>query len=185
MYYDTAPVARFDKPAKDAVIDLINKHNSTFFEYGELTLVSLTVLPPAPEAVKWTAANTQVTVRQSTSDDGPTAKLNYHRLDWTRYMGPGPHYLPATVPTAAELALTYLDQQKNILVAPEEVTINVDTEVQPDGSFEITITPVADNPVWVGQLKLNGVGSNHIGTHFSRFWFSKLKLADLQVLEPI
>lgn len=181
MYYDTAPFARFDKPAKDAVVDLINKHNSTFFEYGELTLVSITALPPPPPAAVLTAANTVVEVRQASDEDGPTAHLKYHRLDITRYLAPGPHYFPASVPNAAEQALAYLDEFKSIWIAPDEATIVVNPDATDDGSFEVLITPVTDNPVWRGELRLNAVPGNHLGLHFSRFWFTRLRLEDLQV----
>ena len=180
MYYDTAPIARLDKPAREAVIDLINKHNSTFFEYGELNLIQFDVLPAVPESQRWIAANTEVHVSQAGVEASPVAVLRYHRLDLDRYLGPGPLYFVGTPAEVLANVQQFMDDEMHVQMAQEEIILEFDPEMQNDESYIVTLRAVENNPVWQGQLELRMVEDDtHLGRLFTRLWFTRLRLEDL------
>ena len=162
MYYDTAPSARFNKPAHEAVVDLINQANSTFFKYDELVINEprVLVVEEDPESTVL-PSNTEIDVSFVTSPDR-TLTLQYRRLDLMKFVGDDRLLIVTTYENSIEDALSFLRTKYQTLLPEDECVLYV-SPVNEDGSWTVTVTPLPTHFVWTGELEILAVPNDWSG----------------------
>ena len=161
MYYDTAPSARFNKPAHEAVVDLINQANSTFFKYDELDLSEPRVLVVVedPESTV-TPSNTEIDVSFVTSPDRKVT-LQYRRLDLMKFVGDDRLLIVTTYENSINDALAFLSTKYKTLFPEDECVLYV-SPLNEDGSWTVTVTPLPNHFVWTGEVEILAVPNDWV-----------------------
>ena len=179
MYYDTPASHRFDKPANEAVVDLINQSNSTSLEYNQLTVGTPVVRDPIEHGRN---TRIEVTLMEGEVSIG-TANLYYNRLDFAKYIGPLPVYVQTIEMEALQATLDRLNELFHINIDADQCVIDwLLEEATVDETWPILVNPNDDHLVWVGQALVYAVPENHIALALPVQILTGLLLADL--IEP-
>lgn len=148
---------RFNKPAFESLVDLINFSNKTFIGYDQIEADQIAPIPGS-ESEK---LNTSVRIRLAgTGENTPTTKLNYGRLDIGDYI---PFPLLFHYEMLAD-AVTLLDQLKELhhIQLDADDCILIIGERGPDGLRLITFRPKVGHMVWTGELTVSGAATSHL-----------------------
>lgn len=167
---------RFDKPALESVVDLINKSNKTYIRYGEIEVVR--VLPIEGQLDE--LYNSTVDIRLSgAGEDAPSVRMTYGRLDIGDYLSQ-PMIFQYVAPVDVDTLLAQLQQLHFIELAVEDCLVEVE-EANDDGLYAITFTPKSDHMVWTGQLLVWGAPAGHLGTEIATTFLSGFTLQQLSI----
>ena len=119
------------------------------------------------------------TYQDSLKRDQNEYKIAYTRVSLNRYaiLYP-PHllYIPwdSAIAIDESYVFQYLLENLNILLTTEESTIDIGDIQEDDGARPITITPIADHPLWYETLVLKAVPSNDIRSLITQRWYPAL-----------
>lgn len=107
----------------------------------------------------------------------------YERLNLQRYAALYPrhmHYLPWGTDQVEDVAvLNYVQQNFNILLVPTDVSIAQTAPDEGSVTRTITVTPVADHPIWYGQLQLWAVPAADLRSLIARRVYTLLDVTAL------
>lgn len=148
---------RFNKPAFESMVDLINFTNKTFIRYDQIEADQIAPIPGS-ESEK---LNSTVRIRLAgTGENTPTTKLNYGRLDIGDYI---PFPLLFHYETLAD-AVTLLDQLKELhhIQLEADDCVLVIGERGLDGLRFVTFRPKTDHMVWLGELTVYAAATSHL-----------------------
>ncbi len=180
--YNIASDRRFNKPAPQSVIDLINGTYSTQFGYTDLDVNNPTAYPA--ERVTDTSLNTVIQARWRRGEDNfsEASELHYRRLHIGRYLDHLPRFYGQgqTQNDPARL-LEHLREEFLIEIAAEECEISFADTLNEDGSLSVILTPVVAHLVWIGEVEFFAVPDDHIGLDVQLRILRGLRLADLKV----
>lgn len=146
---------RFDKPASESLVDLINFSNKTYIQYGEIE--GDQVAPFAGGAL----FNTSVRIcLAGMSLSGPHSKMTYGRLDIGEYL-PEPELFTYDTVADASTLFQQLRDLHHICLDGDDCKIIIG-EVSSEGVRSIVFIPKADHYVWTGQLVVKAAMKNHL-----------------------
>lgn len=178
MYYGTPFPLRFNKPAVEAVIDLINQSNSTNLEYSQLTVGAPVVVYPASAG-----RNTRIACTLMDREDPKgTANLYYNRLDLAKYIGPLPVYVEATEFTAPQAAIDILNSLFHIGIGETQASFDwLLDEPDVNGCWPVVVDPLDEHLIWIGTALVYAVPTGHIALALPNQLLPGLTAADLTV----
>lgn len=148
---------RFDKPAIDALVDLLNASNKSHIRYGEITADRVTPLIGFEGA----GVNTSVRIRLTGSDaDAPTSTVTYSRLSLDEYVP-----VPALFTYAETMPITVLFDQLRLLhgvvLSPEDSHVSIDSSSENEIRY-VTFIPRINHLVWRGSLTVETAPLGHL-----------------------
>lgn len=148
---------RFDKPALDALVDLLNHSNKSHIRYGEISadnvesIVGLEAIP----------VNTSVRIRlKDAPENAPSTTVAYQRLDLGDFVDEAAFF---TYLDGMSVALLYeqLRQFHGVYLTPEDSSLILG-QVDADGLRTVTFVPHDGHFVWYGQLTVEAGPQDHL-----------------------
>jgi hypothetical protein len=167
---------RFDKPALESVVDLINTSNKTYIKYGEIEVVR--VLPIEGRADELYNSTIDICLADA-GEDAPVVRMTYGRLEIGDYLSQ-PRIFQYSGLEDVDTLLPQLQLLHYIELAEEDCMVDVDV-IDEDGLYAITFTPKADHMVWTGQLLVWGAPEGHIGAEIPMTFLSGFTLQQLLI----
>ncbi len=164
---------RFDKPALQSMVDLINFSNKSHIPYDQIEADQITPIPGSESEL----LNTTVRIRLAgAGESGPHVVLSYGRLDIGEYI-PFPHLFQYTDLADAATLFDQLKQRHFIEVSADDCTVIIG-ERGLDGLRLITFRPKPDHMVWTGELVVSAAPSGHLALDIPNSQLQGFVLAD-------
>ncbi len=164
---------RFNKPAFESMVDLINFSNKTFIGYDQIEADQILPIPGSESEL----LNTTVRIRLAgAGEDAPAMVLNYGRLDIGDYI-PNPYIFNYANLADAGTLFDQLKQKHFIEVSADDCTVIIG-ELGGDGLRSITFRPKPDHMVWTGELAVQAAPLDHLAQQIPTSELEGFVLAD-------
>ncbi|QVD49371.1 hypothetical protein LUCX_301 [Xanthomonas phage vB_XciM_LucasX] len=164
---------RFDKPTHESLIDLINYSNKSYIGYDEIEADQITPVNGGSVSI-----NTSVRIRlKGAAENAPYAIMRYARLDLSEYI-PNPEDFRFDSMVDADSVFAQLKALHHIQLSELDCAVVIG-EILSDGTREITFLPFAGHPVWIGELTVKGVPTNHLANTMAEGDLDGFTLAQL------
>ncbi len=173
------PDLRFDKPAKESLLDLIERQRQHRFDPTHVDILSVTPFDERPLTTQHVLERTLFSTTAELELNLPNKpveiiQVQYFRLLLSAFLykdviKPLKNMTPflfndrfaTTQSSFAEDALAYLNEEYHVALAPEDCAI-ISRHSTPhlNGTWDVVVTPLLTHPVWVGPVLLtayNGV----------------------------
>ncbi len=148
---------RFDKPALDALVDLLNHSNKSHIRYGEISADDLQRI----DGMEAVPVNTSVRIRlKDAPENAPSTTVAYQRLDLGEFVGETVFF---TYLDGMSTSVLYeqLRQYHGVYLTPEDSSL-VLGQVDADGLRTVTFVPKDEHFVWQGQLTVEAGPQDHL-----------------------
>lgn len=165
---------RFDKPAMESLVDLINKSNKSYIPQGSIDADRVTPVPSDDPKLY----NTSVRVcLKGTLATGPYSTMTYARLDISEYL-PFPDFFHFEDADDTNSLFQQLREKHHIWLSGEDCAVVIGPRGT-NGLRTITFVPMIGHYVWTGQLTVEAGSLNHIGNEIAYTDLTGLTLGQL------
>lgn len=148
---------RFDKPAIDALVDLLNASNKSHIRYGEIEADQVTPMLGLESA----DINTSVRIRLAGAQEGsPSSTVHYWRQALDAFILV-PTFLIYVEGQPTSVLFDQLRQFHGVWLTPEDTTLMIG-EAGPEGMRVVTFVPQIDHMVWRGSLAVEAGPMGHL-----------------------
>lgn len=148
---------RFDKPALDALVDLLNYTNKSHIRYGEIDADQIVEIEPA-EALP---VNTKVRIRLKDAPvNAPSTTVAYRRLSLEEYV-PTPVFFIFTDEMPTSVLFSQLREHHGVNLTPEDTEVTIGP-ADSEGIRTVTFLPRVDHFVWCAGLSVQAGPEDHL-----------------------
>lgn len=167
---------RFDKPAFESMVDLLNRSNKTYIQYDEIEVVAVSRIAGSDDAL----FNSTVDIKLAgTDEDAPVVRMTYGRLDISEFLNE-PNIFRYNGLVDADSILVQLKAMHLIELSELDCTLQF-AEIDVDGLSPITIVPKPDHMVWTGELLIFGAPDGHIALSIPDTYLDGFTVAQLRI----